>query len=417
MPGEKKIEKKDDKIVPVKEKSVAGAKRPREENDQEGALVETSRMVKFRREEVEVYLNKGAPVGLTDKLNPDRKDIVVSQGNRTMATVPRQQGLAAAGEYWKEQTGGRWVPLVVTFPAMRGISSQSRRHVREQPAHHRPKIPDGSSSSEDDDEEKWKAEEEKDSKVLPPPEQGDKEQEKMKKKGKKGKKPRKGRVCPGCKKPGHVLLVCAGPPAEDGFLRGCPFHNTLAHNYDECQYIKRFFKTRDHLYYLISYRAGLPPIFTKMDWLDVAKESMPQPGYPLSVKITQRILGHQYEDFNYEVVEECPLYDDITTRSWDTIQQHWEELKGPKGIGQAAPAAPADVDEEMPDAKSKEPEPEGKEKTTESELARKLAKLPVFVSDNEEGMEIPVASEDEDLSVHSGDEDFENVPETDGRRY
>ncbi|RYP45289.1 hypothetical protein DL770_011422 [Monosporascus sp. CRB-9-2] len=149
MPGEKKTEKKtekkddgkkpekkNDELILVKEESIAGAKRPREEDDQKGALVETSRMVKLRREEVEVHFNKGVPVGLTDKINPHRKAIVVGQGNRMMATVPRQQDLVAAGEYWKEQTGGRCVPPVVTFSAVRGISSQSCQPVREQLAHH-----------------------------------------------------------------------------------------------------------------------------------------------------------------------------------------------------------------------------------------------------------------------------------------
>ncbi|KAI1458662.1 hypothetical protein F4805DRAFT_474178 [Annulohypoxylon moriforme] len=68
--------------------------------------------------------------------------------------------------------------------------------------------------------------------------------------------------CANCGKEGHKLDVCPGPVNEDGFLPGCPIHNTAAHNIDLCgpHSDAVFFQ------YAVAKRAGIPPIRSAIAW-------------------------------------------------------------------------------------------------------------------------------------------------------
>ncbi|KAK3496312.1 hypothetical protein B0T13DRAFT_529519 [Neurospora crassa] len=72
-----------------------------------------------------------------------------------------------------------------------------------------------------------------------------------------------------CRRPGHELADCFGPPSNMGDLDGCPFCNTQQHVLDNCPDLPRAGKNK--LFdTLIIRRADLPPIRTAISFLDLA---------------------------------------------------------------------------------------------------------------------------------------------------
>ncbi|KAF4440370.1 Cadherin prodomain like-protein [Fusarium austroafricanum] len=75
-------------------------------------------------------------------------------------------------------------------------------------------------------------------------------------------------VCGNCGNPQHLLQDCmqAGP---DGFVYGCPIHNTQEHNFDDCSEVKAML-LKERAKYIIHGRINMPPISAKGTWDDLA---------------------------------------------------------------------------------------------------------------------------------------------------
>lgn len=229
------------------------------------------------------------------------------------------------------------------------------------------------------------------------------EKREQKKGAKKGEKKGSAKPCPNCKKMGHVLRHCAGPPSDDGYMHGCPVHNTMGHTYDECNTVKDTFRMTDHCHMLIMCRAGLPPIFTKIDWMEIAVRFLAQRGYPLTAEESNFTSRERFENYDYSHNAEPPqLCSESITVTWERIQENWATLtKSP--IGQAAPDAVASQSDEQPehtmdiDGESKVREPIAA--ATNVTAANLVA---VKVEEDEEVSIIHSMSSDED--VRSGGE-------------
>ncbi|KAK6855058.1 zinc finger domain-containing protein [Apiospora arundinis] len=74
-----------------------------------------------------------------------------------------------------------------------------------------------------------------------------------------------GKHCGWCKKPGHTVRTCAGPPAEDGFIHACPIHNTCLHTLNECPLVINWDKTLAWNY-IVYQRRKLPPLAWGNGW-------------------------------------------------------------------------------------------------------------------------------------------------------
>jgi hypothetical protein len=73
-------------------------------------------------------------------------------------------------------------------------------------------------------------------------------------------------ICAHCGLNGHELADCQIPDPTDGFILGCPRHNTRDHSMDECPRSWGDMTLLNH--YLIYRRACLPPILTaKHSWV------------------------------------------------------------------------------------------------------------------------------------------------------
>ncbi|KAK8880215.1 hypothetical protein PGQ11_001509 [Apiospora arundinis] len=71
--------------------------------------------------------------------------------------------------------------------------------------------------------------------------------------------------CGWCKKPGHTVRTCAGPPAEDGFIHACPIHNTCLHTLNECPLVINWDQTLAWNY-IVYQRRKLPPLVWGDGW-------------------------------------------------------------------------------------------------------------------------------------------------------
>ncbi|RYP51565.1 hypothetical protein DL770_011040 [Monosporascus sp. CRB-9-2] len=156
---------------------------------------------------------------------------------------------------------------------------------------------------------------------------------------------------------------------------------------------------RDHLYYLISCRAGLPPIFVKMDWCWTSRRSRCRnratrcpSGSPRGFSATSRRTS----------TTKSPR----SVRSTTTSPLAAGARSGSIGRSARAPRASARPPRLLWTTSTRRCQTP----IADAELAEKLAKLPSSLLDYEEGLGTPVASEDKDSSVNSGDEDLEGVP-------
>ncbi|KAK8015359.1 hypothetical protein PG990_008655 [Apiospora arundinis] len=70
--------------------------------------------------------------------------------------------------------------------------------------------------------------------------------------------------CGWCKKPGHTVRNCAGPPAEDGFIHACPIHNTCLHTLNECTVMNWDMTLAWN--YIVYQRRKLPPLAWGDGW-------------------------------------------------------------------------------------------------------------------------------------------------------
>jgi len=67
------------------------------------------------------------------------------------------------------------------------------------------------------------------------------------------------KTCDNCKREGHRILRCVGPPNHWGFIPGCPWCNDLGHIWEECSEYPR--DDEDKIgKYLLEMRANLPPL-------------------------------------------------------------------------------------------------------------------------------------------------------------
>ncbi|KAK8040238.1 zinc finger domain-containing protein [Apiospora marii] len=113
----------------------------------------------------------------------------------------------------------------------------------------------------------------------PPPSEsmdGDKE-EPARKKRKRSNRGNKKRHCGWCGEPGHEVLDCAGPPAEDGYIHACPVHNTSAHTGAECRKSEGWDLGQRWDYQVVQ-RRHLPPLAYERTWERIAWEYLTKPG-------------------------------------------------------------------------------------------------------------------------------------------
>ncbi|KAK8029027.1 hypothetical protein PG991_006083 [Apiospora marii] len=85
-------------------------------------------------------------------------------------------------------------------------------------------------------------------------------------------------TCANCQRSGHELRDCIGPVDDQGWLAGCPFHNTTQHLYHECNRRKSLTAERranEDQDFLLYYRQNKPPIKCTIDWTKIYNERHP----------------------------------------------------------------------------------------------------------------------------------------------
>lgn len=123
-------------------------------------------------------------------------------------------------------------------------------------------------------------------------------------------------TCPNCQRSGHELRDCIGPVDEQGWLAGCPYHNTTQHLYHECSRRKAVtsqLRANQDQEFLLYYRQNKPPIKCTIDWTKIYNERHPllialpwTPGFALeqSKKATglrgQGDTDISWQFYNYE---------------------------------------------------------------------------------------------------------------------
>ncbi|KAI1207555.1 uncharacterized protein F4807DRAFT_469344 [Annulohypoxylon truncatum] len=156
-------------------------------------------------------------------------------------------------------------------------------------------------------------------------------------------------TCANCGKAGHEVVQCPGPVDADGFVVGCPVHNTRDHSFDQC-WVEGDWASDDPRYfeYLVQRRAWLPPLRTSVSWVAFAfngDEVYVTLGYPLtrgySRTISQQVIDKY--DFGIASLTGPQLGVDSMTSSPFLVRLNRERLmvteKGPE------PAAPMSSDD------------------------------------------------------------------------
>lgn len=426
-PSQKGEENSTKKVAakPAKELVVGRKRRNDEDQGSSGPASKAARTIMIPRNDAEIMWNKGMPAGLIDTVNPDNKNFVIGRPNSLVGQAQTRANVNEGLNFWVEQNNGVFPDTTYAFVKTKRGADTRRREISEKL---NPKMYNHAHLAESSDEEDEAASADKTDKdgdahmgggsENPTSSKGKgkekaeekaeekKEEKKEQKKGaKKGEKKGSAKPCPNCKKMGHVLRHCAGPPSDDGYMHGCPVHNTMSHTYDECNTVKDTFRVNDHCHMLIMCRAGLPPIFTKIDWMEIAVNSTEQRSYPLTAEESIYTLEESYEDFDYSPVAEFPqLLMNSKTATWTTIRENWDILTE-SPIGQAAPkavtaAAPAD-DDGLEDNMEIDDEEEVVEKAVE-EAEKPTTPTPNFPAFGQNPVRESVEEDEDASSIRSG---------------
>ncbi|KAI1395208.1 hypothetical protein F4819DRAFT_505854 [Hypoxylon fuscum] len=120
-----------------------------------------------------------------------------------------------------------------------------------------------------------------------------------------------------------------GPVDADGFLPGCPVHNSIRHGYDDCRVTKGSGRYH-HFHFLVAQRGGLPPIRTAQhSWVDIAIQNAQWPctAYPLTCGTSRTIILEAFENYSFE--PDAPLRqlgEDTLTSSFAQIEANRAQL-------------------------------------------------------------------------------------------
>ncbi|KAI1207557.1 uncharacterized protein F4807DRAFT_462710 [Annulohypoxylon truncatum] len=148
------------------------------------------------------------------------------------------------------------------------------------------------------------------------------------------------KTCGNCQKPGHELSQCPGPVDADGFISGCPRHNTKEHSFDSC------FEGEDEaeLYRaLVLSRANVPPLRTKYSWPEIFakyKIHFGVVGFPLTRGFSLQIPAEKIEAFDVWAPAQGQLGIDVRTSTIINVRENLDSLleseKAPSDVAMEA---------------------------------------------------------------------------------
>lgn len=378
---------------------VGGSKRRHDEDEGTSGPVSKSARISMMPPEIsQVLWDKGAPSGLVDKQDSNNKELVTTRRKGHVGRTETDSGVPQAFKYRKAVNNREVPPTVFTLTKAKRNEVMYREGLRRLEGDVDDEDPNAESSDYEDGDTRMG-----EGSTNPTTSSASKGKGKEKEKGKKskgkGREKGKAKPCPNCNKLGHILRQCAGPPANDGYMHGCPVHNTMGHNYDECKSVKDTFRMHDHFHMLIMCRVGLPPVLTKIDLREIAAAFPAYRGYPLTAEESNSTSGERFENYDYSLdAEQSQLWSESTTGTLERIQENWATLTE-SPMGQAAPGAVTSQNDEQPEHTM--------DIDGEGEVGEPIAAAPDVTAANLVSVSV---EEDEEVSIiHSMSSDEEDV--------
>ncbi|XDG03790.1 hypothetical protein ABKA04_003405 [Annulohypoxylon sp. FPYF3050] len=151
------------------------------------------------------------------------------------------------------------------------------------------------------------------------------------------------KVCGNCRKHGHVLSQCPGPVDGDGFVPGCPIHNTTRHSLDLCFSLPEEQEAqRQFLYqHLIVQRQFLPPIRCTHNWATIVEQLHSSRSvifdesshFPFTRVYSRLIAPRLIEMYDFSSPAVGQLGADIRTNTWGSFTINYMYLRDNEALG------------------------------------------------------------------------------------
>lgn len=139
--------------------------------------------------------------------------------------------------------------------------------------------------------------------------------------------------CVGCKSDKHTLAVCLKAGA-DGYMKGCPFCNTMDHSAGNCPHPALKGNKLLRLRHFVFDRRNMPSFLNVKAWYPLvekhARSREAHDGYPWTPEFTKSIAG-RINEIQHKVDENGPggarLPVDPSVRGWPAVVAYRERLK------------------------------------------------------------------------------------------
>ncbi|KAK8085855.1 hypothetical protein PG997_007126 [Apiospora hydei] len=147
-------------------------------------------------------------------------------------------------------------------------------------------------------------------------------------------------MCGWCKKDGHEVKECAGPPAEDGFIHAYSIHNSDTHTLSSCRIAQAWDLVSKHSH-LVAQRRQLPPMLYRESWEKIAWDflatqnaSSGKVGLPFTAEFSKQIAQEKFEAYDYNSPSTTPLGPEERTMSTANFLEWYRFIRF--GSGDAA---------------------------------------------------------------------------------